>query len=159
MQLHQLKGPKGARKKRKIVGRGRGSGSGKTSGRGEKGQNARSTGHATFTGYEGGQMRLIRRLPKVGFNSHRPILNQVVNVEDLNRFDKGTLVNADSLKVKGLIKSLNKPIKILGQGELKHSLTVQIESISKSAREKIEKAGGKVEVPVIKNEQSKDGSK
>ena len=104
-------------------------------------------------------MRLIRRLPKVGFNSHRPILNQVVNVEDLNRFDKGTLVNADSLKVKGLIKSLNKPIKILGQGELKHSLTVQIESISKSAREKIEKAGGKVEVPVIKNEQSKDGSK
>lgn len=91
-------------------------------------------------------MRLIRRLPKVGFRSHRPILNQVVHLEDLNRFDKGTVITAELLKKEGLISSLNKPFKILGDGDIKNAITVQAQSISKSAQEKIEKAGGKVEL-------------
>ena len=145
MYLHQLKAPRGAKKRKKIVGRGPGSGVGKTSGRGQKGQTSR-TGTWAVQGSEGGQMRLIRRLPKVGFHSHRPILNQVVNIESLNKFEKNALVNAESLKTLKLISSLNKPIKILGVGEIKKSLTVQVYSISKAAKEKIEKAGGKVEI-------------
>ena len=87
MQLQDLKSPKGSRKRRKIVGRGKGSGHGKTSGRGENGQKSRSTGRTTVASSEGGQMPLIRRLPKVGFRSHRPILNQVVRLEKLEKFD------------------------------------------------------------------------
>ena len=145
MQIHQLSSPKGSKKKKKIVGRGPGSGVGKTAGRGQKGQTSRS-GTWAVQGSEGGQMRLIRRLPKVGFRSHRPILNQVVNIDSLNKFKSGEVVNAESLKALKLISSLNKPIKILGVGEIKKSLTVQVRSISKSAKEKIEKAGGKVEI-------------
>lgn len=151
MQLHQLKSPKGSRKKKKIVGRGRGSGSGKTSGRGENGQRSR-TGRWCAKASEGGQMRLIRRLPKVGFRSHRPILNQIVHVGSLNRFTQDVVVNAEVLKAEGLISSLNKPFKILGDGELKSKVTVQVESISKSAQEKIEKVGGKVELIAKKKE-------
>ncbi len=147
MQLHELKSPKGSRKRRKIVGRGRGSGIGKTSGRGENGQKSRSTGRSIVASSEGGQMPLIRRLPKVGFRSHRPILNQLVSLEKLsNKFDKGALINAESLKTQGLIKSLNKPFKILSNGEIDKPLTVQVGSISKKAEEKILKAGGKVEI-------------
>ncbi len=149
MQLHQLHSPKGSRKRKKIVGRGRGSGSGKTCGRGENGQRSR-TGRWATKASEGGQMRLIRRLPKVGFRSHRPILNQVVKLEDLNRFKKDTVVTGELLKTEGLISSLNKPFKILGDGELKNALIVQA-TVSKSAQEKIEKAGGKVE-EVVKKE-------
>jgi large subunit ribosomal protein L15 len=145
MQLHELKSPKGSRKRPKIVGRGKGSGHGKTSGRGENGQKSRSTGRTVVGSSEGGQMPLIRRLPKVGFNSHRPILNQVVAVEKLNKFESGTVVTAEFLKAQGLIKSLNKPFKILGDGEITKSLVVQAKSISKSAEEKILKAGGKIE--------------
>lgn len=144
MQLHELKSPKGSRKRKKIVGRGPGSGLGKTSGRGANGQRSRS-GRWSPKGSEGGQMRLIRRLPKVGFRSHRPIFNQVVNIEGLERFKAGDVVNAESLKEKGLISSVNKPVKILGVGEIKKSLTVQGVSISKSAQDKIVKAGGKVD--------------
>lgn len=146
MYLHEIKSPKGSRKSKKIVGRGKGSGLGKTAGRGENGQKSRrGTGKVTASS-EGGQMPLIRRLPKMGFRSHRPILNQIVNVADLNRFEKGAVVNIDVLKRSGLVKSLNKPFKILDKGDLKKSLTVQVKSISKSAQEKIEKAGGKVEI-------------
>ncbi len=145
MELHEIKSPKGSRKKKRIVGRGRGSGRGKTSGRGENGQRSRS-GRWVVGGSEGGQMPLIRRLPKVGFRSHRPILNQVVNVQSLNKFEKGSTVNAETLKQQGLISSLNKPHKILGKGEIKVSLDVHVESISKEAQKKIEAAGGKVEV-------------
>lgn len=148
MQLHELKSPKGSRKRRKIVGRGKGSGHGKTSGRGENGQKSRSTGRTVVGSSEGGQMPLIRRLPKVGFNSHRPILNQVVPVEKLNKFENGTVVTADFLKEQGLIKSLNKPFKILGDGEITKSLVIQAKSVSKSAQEKIIKAGGKIETVV-----------
>ena len=89
-------------------------------------------------------MPLIRRLPKVGFRSKRPILNQIVKLGDLNRFESGTVINAEFLKTEGLIKSLNKPFKILGDGEIKKSLIIQAESLSKTAREKITKAGGKI---------------
>jgi len=157
MQLQDLKSPKGSRKRRKIVGRGRGSGCGKTSGRGENGQKSRSTGRALVGPSEGGQMPLIRRLPKVGFRSHRPVLNQVVRLETLNRFEKGTVVNAELLKAQGLIKSLNKPFKILGDGDIKKSLVVQVKSISKAAQDKIIKAGGKIE-DVVDKDNTQEGS-
>jgi large subunit ribosomal protein L15 len=148
MQLHELNSPKGSRKRKKIVGRGKGSGHGKTSGRGENGQKSRSTGRATVGSSEGGQMPLIRRLPKVGFRSKRPIFNQIVRLEQLNQFDNGTVVDAAFLKTQGLIKSLNKPFKILGDGEIKKSLVIQAKSISKSAEDKVVKAGGKIEAVV-----------
>ena len=149
MHLHDLKSPKGSRKRKKIVGRGMGSGHGKTCGRGEKGQKSRSTGRATVGSSEGGQMPLIRRLPKVGFHSKRPILNQIVPLDKLNRFKNGTVINADFLKDEGLIKSLNKPFKILGDGNIAKSLVFQVKSISKTAEQKIKKAGGTIEaVPV-----------
>jgi large subunit ribosomal protein L15 len=155
MQLHELKSPKGSRKRRKIVGRGKGSGFGKTSGRGENGQKSRSTGRATVGSSEGGQMPLIRRLPKMGFHSHRPILNQVVDLERFNQFEEGTVIDADFLKVQGLIKSANKPYKILGNGEIKKSLVFHTESMSVSAKEKIIKSGGKIEAVIEKTEQKK----
>ncbi|OGX34964.1 MAG: 50S ribosomal protein L15 [Omnitrophica WOR_2 bacterium RIFCSPHIGHO2_02_FULL_52_10] len=144
MQLHDLKSPPGSRKRRKIVGRGSGSGHGKTCGRGEKGQNSRSTGRTLVDGLEGGQMPLIRRLPKVGFRSKRPVLNQVVDLGRLNRFKEGTVIDADFLKTHGLIKSLNKPFKIMGDGEIKRALVFHTERMSVSAREKVLKAGGKI---------------
>ncbi len=158
MHLHELVSPKGSRKRRGIVGRGKGSGSGKTSGRGVKGQTSRSGGWSA-KGHEGGQMRLIRRLPKVGFNAHRPVLYQIVTIDNLNRFKNDTVVTAELLKTEGLIKSLNKPFKILGDGELKTALIIQAESVSASAKEKIEKAGGKVEITAkIEIEKNKKSS-
>ena len=153
MHLHELKSPPGSRKRRKIVGRGPGSGHGKTSCRGQKGQNSRN-GRALTMSLDTGQVPLIRRLPKVGFNSKQPVLNQVVNVETLNRFDKGALITGELLKSQGLIKSLNKPFKILGNGELKKPLTVQVPSISKEAQEKMIKAGGKVEIVELKAQEN-----
>ena len=144
MQLHEIKPPRGSRKRRKIVGRGPGSDHGKTSCRGQKGQQSRSSVRLLIS-LEGGQMPLIRRLPKVGFRSKRPILNQLVSVESLNRFEKGTVIDINLLKSSGLIKSLNKPYKILGNGELKKALTIQGCNVSASAKEKIIKAGGTVE--------------
>ncbi len=159
MQLQDLKSPKGSRKRKKIVGRGRGSGLGKTSGRGENGQKSRSTGRATVGSSEGGQMPLIRRLPKVGFRSHRPILNQVVPLTRLNQFENGTVINAEFLKQQGLIKSLNKPFKILSDGEITKSLVIQAKSISKMAQDKIVKAGGKIEDVVKKEKTEEESSK
>ena len=159
MQLQEIKSPKGSRKRRKIVGRGKGSGHGKTSCRGENGQNAHSTGRAIVGSSEGGQMPLIRRLPKVGFRSKRPILNQVVPLERLNAYKDGTVINAEFLKDKGLIKSLNKPFKILGDGEINKSLVIQSISISKTAKEKVLKAGGKVEEAAEKNKTEETLSK
>ncbi|MDP2653843.1 MAG: 50S ribosomal protein L15 [Candidatus Omnitrophota bacterium] len=144
MQLHQLLAPKGATKRRKIVGRGRGSGHGKTSCKGHKGQNARK-GRGILGQLEGGQMPLIRRLPKVGFRSKRPLVYQEVNLEELTKFKAGSVVDARTLKAKGLIKNIFKPFKILGDGDLKNALTVHAYSFSKTAAEKIQKAGGKLE--------------
>lgn len=144
MFIHELKSPVGSRKKRKIVGRGRGSGHGKTSGKGQKGQNSRS-GRAVIMGSEGGQMSLIRRLPKVGFNSKRPILYQVVNLSSLTKFKEGTVVDTAFLKVHKLISSSRKPFKILGDGDIKKPLVCHAHSFSKTAEDKIVKAGGKAE--------------
>ncbi|MCA9400608.1 MAG: 50S ribosomal protein L15 [Candidatus Omnitrophica bacterium] len=145
MHLHELRSPKGARKRKRIVGRGKGSGAGKTAGRGENGQRSRS-GRWVVGPHEGGQMRLIRRLPKMGFRSHRPILYQIVNLESLNKFEDNTEVNAETLKAKGLISSLQKPFKILGDGGIKKALKLKVQAISKPAQLKIEKAGGSVEI-------------
>lgn len=145
MQLHQVRSPLGSRKRKVIKGRGRGSGHGKRSGKGQTGQNSRS-GRAVMSAYEGGQMRLLRRLPKVGFNSRWPDEFQLVNTESLNIFTDGSTVNAESLKNKNLIKSLRRPIKILSEGKISKKLTVVAHRFSKSASEAITKAGGKVQV-------------
>ncbi len=158
MKLHELRPAFGSKKKRKIVGRGRGSGHGKTSGRGMNGTGSRS-GRGVLASLEGGQMPLIRRLPKVGFNSKAPIFHQVVNVENLDKFAKGTIVTGQLLKSRGLIRSAEKTFKILGKGELTKALTVQAKHISKSAQEKIVKAGGKVEPLEIKLDVLKESKK
>ena len=145
MYLHELKSPKGSRKRRKIVGRGQGSGHGKTSCKGQKGQNARS-GRAILLSLEGGQMPLIKRLPKVGFRPKRHKVYQLVNLESLSRFKEGTIVNADFLKSHGLIRNVLRPIKILGDGDLKKPFVIQANSFSKSAEDKITKVGGKAEI-------------
>ena len=144
MQLNQLNAPKGAHKRRKIVGRGQGSGHGKTSCRGHDGTGQRP-GKGLLLSSEGGQMPLLKRLPKVGFNSKQPIVYQVVNLETLRRIKEGAVVDGEYLKQHGFIKSLAKPFKILGEGELSKPLTIRAHSFSKSAQEKIIKAGGKAE--------------
>jgi large subunit ribosomal protein L15 len=145
MYVHELKASKGANKKRKIVGRGRGSGHGKTSGRGQTGQDSRA-GRGILFSLEGGQMYLIRRLPKVGFTSRRPKDYQTVPLNELNGFKDGDVVNAQTLKAKGIIRTVRRPVKILNAGDLSKRLTIQAQSFSKSAQEKITKAGGKAEV-------------
>ena len=144
MDLHSLKPPKGAKKARKRVGRGPGSGMGETSGRGHKGSKARS-GARMKAGFEGGQMPLHRRLPKRGFTNIFKTEFQVVNVADLARCTAGE-VTADTLKAVGLIKSTRIPVKILGNGTVDKALTVKVAAFSKSAVEKITAAGGKTEV-------------
>ena len=145
MQLHQVRSPLGSRKHKVIVGRGRGSGHGKRSGKGQTGQNSRA-GRGVILGSEGGQMNLLRRLPKVGFNSKWPDEYQIVSVESLNCFKEGDTVNPDSLKDARLIKTLRRPVKILSDGSITRKLTVSAHRFSKAAEEKITKAGGKVEV-------------
>lgn len=144
MQLNELKSPKGSRKRRKMVGRGSGSGHGKTSCRGQKGQRSRSGG-SVMLGSEGGQMPLIKRIPKLGFRSKCPILYQVVQLSKLKGFKEGTVIDPVFLKTHGLIKKLLQPYKILSVGDLNKPLTVLAHSFSKTAEEKITKAGGKVE--------------
>jgi len=144
MKLHSLIAPKGAHKKRKYLGRGSSSGHGKTSTRGSKGQTSRS-GRATYPGFEGGQSPLIRRMPKRGFTSKFAKVYQVVNLERLSQIKEEVITPALLLE-KGLVKSKNKMVKILGDGELKSAITVQAHAFSKSAQEKIKKAGGKFEV-------------
>jgi len=144
MRLHSLRPRPGSRHRTKRLGCGESSGHGKTSGKGHKGQKARSGGSIRL-GFEGGQMPLIRRLPKRGFNNaafHKHYA--VVNVSELNAFEAGTVVNEQLLRESNLIRGHFAGIKILGDGELKHDLKVQVDKISTTAREKIEKAGGTV---------------
>ncbi len=144
MRLHELKPDKGThRKKRK--GRGIASGTGKTAGRGHGGQNSRSGG-GVRPGFEGGQMPLQQRLPKIGFTNKFRKEFAEINVEALNDFDNGTVVTPELLKEAGAVRKLKDGLKVLGQGELKKELVVQAHKFSKSAVEKIEAAGGKVEV-------------
>ncbi len=145
MQLHQLKSPRGSRKRKKIVGRGRGSGIGKTCGRGQNGQGSRE-GRGILGKSEGGQMPLIRRIPKVGFRSKRPLVYQLVKLEQLSRFKAGDTVDAKTLKDTGLVRNIYKPFKVLGNGDIKNALTVHAYRFSRSAADKILKAGGKTEV-------------
>lgn len=146
MKLNELYSVDGSVKSRKRVGRGQGSGTGKTSGRGEKGQNARSGG-GVRPGFEGGQLPLFRRLSKRGFNNYNfRTVYATVNVEDLNRFEDGTVVDIKMLKEAGLIKKELDGVKVLGSGDLTKKLTVRVNAFSKTAKEKIENIGGKTEV-------------
>ncbi len=144
MELHTLKPPAGSKKKRKRVGRGPGSGTGKTSGRGHKGAGARS-GHKRKSGHEGGQMPLHRRLPKRGFTNIFKKEFQLVNVAELARCQPGE-VDGEALKKAGLVKKLDVPIKVLGNGNIDKAYMVKAQAFSKTAMEKIEAAGGKAEV-------------
>jgi large subunit ribosomal protein L15 len=144
IRLHNMRTRPGSRHRVKRLGSGESSGHGKTSGKGHKGQKARSGGSLRL-GFEGGQMPLIRRLPKRGFNNaafHKTYA--IVNLSDLNAFKEGTVVNEQLLRESNLIRGHGAGLKILGGGELKHGLTVEADKISGSAREKIEKAGGTV---------------
>ena len=151
MQLHDLKPADGSIRDVKRIGRGHGSGNGKTAGKGHKGQKARSGGGVRI-GFEGGQMPLARRIPKRGFNNIFGKTYATVNVSDLNKFQDGTVVDAELLYATGLVSykesgiKVYDGIKVLGNGELTAKLTVKAAKFSKSAVEKIEKAGGKAEV-------------
>ena len=145
MKLHELAPAAGSKKTRTRVGRGLGSGLGKTSGRGQKGQNSRSGG-GVRTGFEGGQMPLYRRLPKRGFKNIFALQYAEVNVSQLNRFEDGATVDPVALIEAGILKSVRDGIRILGNGTLERKLTVIANGFTKSAVEKIEAAGGKVEV-------------
>lgn len=144
--LSRLSPPPGAVRKKKRVGRGIGSGVGKTAGRGQKGQKARQTGNFHKKGFEGGQMPLVRRVPKYGFVNIFSTKVAEVNVRDLARFDDGATVDADALAASGLLKRSYDVVKVLGNGELTKKLTVRAHRFSKGAREKIEQAGGRVEL-------------
>jgi large subunit ribosomal protein L15 len=146
MRLHNLKPRPGAKKARKRIGRGDGSGHGKTSGRGMKGQGSRS-GSSTRPGFEGGQLPLIRRLPKRGFNNARFATTYLpVNLGDLERFEAEAIVDEAAMKEAGLANGKANGIKILGQGELTKRLTVKATAFSASARKRIEELGGACEV-------------
>ena len=145
MNLHTLKPAEGSRKKAVRVGRGIGSGNGKTSGRGHKGQKARSGG-GVRPSFEGGQMPIYRRLPKRGFKNIWAKKFAEVNVETLNRFEDGAEVDAVALVETGILKNVLDGVKILGNGEITKKLTVRAQAFTKSAKAKIEAAGGTVEV-------------
>ena len=146
MKLNELKYSEGSKFEAKRKGRGTSSGNGKTAGRGQKGQNARSGG-GVRPGFEGGQNPLFRRVPKRGFNNYNfQVRYAVINVSDLNRFQDGTEITPELLKEVGLVKKQLDGIKVLGNGNLDKKLTVKASVFSKSAKEKIEKNGGKAEV-------------
>jgi large subunit ribosomal protein L15 len=145
LKLHELKSNEGTRKERKRVGRGMGSGNGKTSGRGHKGQKARSGG-GVRPGFEGGQMPLFQRLPKRGFTNIHRKQYAIVNLEVLNRFEDGTEVTPELLKEAGVVSNMKSGVKVLAKGNLEKKLTVKAHKFSASAKEAIEAAGGKTEV-------------
>lgn len=145
MKLHELRAVPGATKAPKRKGRGTATGQGKTAGRGMNGQKSRSGG-GVRPGFEGGQMPLYRRIPKRGFTNIWATEYTVLNVEDLNRFDAGTVVTPELIKEVGMAKQVKDGIKILGNGMLEKNLTVKAHKFSKTAVEKIESAGGKAEV-------------
>ncbi len=145
MKLHELRAAEGSTKNPKRKGRGRATGQGTTAGRGMNGQKSRSGGGVRL-GFEGGQMPLYRRIPKRGFTNIWAKEYAEVNVETLNRFDAGTEVTPELLKELGIVKQVKDGVKILGNGNLKKALTVKSTKFTKTAVEKIESAGGKVEV-------------
>ena len=144
MKLHELMTPKGSRKKRKRIGRGAGSGSGKTAGRGTKGQNSRSGGGVSL-GFEGGQMPLQRRIPKRGFTNIFKKHYEIINIKDLKHFDSGEIIDRNTFLKVGLLKKA-KAVKLLGEGDISYPLKIKVDKVSQAAKEKIESAGGKVEI-------------
>lgn len=145
MKLNELSPSNGSRSTRKRVGRGVASGTGKTAGRGTKGHKSRSGG-GVRPGFEGGQMPIHRRLPKRGFTNIFRKQIRVINIRDLARFESGSVIDETVLAGAGLIKNKRDGVKLLGQGSIDYPLTVKLDRVSSSAREKIEAAGGKVEV-------------
>lgn len=145
MKLHELKANEGTRKERNRVGRGTSSGNGKTSGRGHKGQKARSGG-GVRPGFEGGQMPLFQRLPKRGFTNINRKEYAIVNLDKLNQFEEGTEVTPELLLEEGVVSKVNAGIKILGNGAIEKKLTVKAHKFSQTAKDAIEAAGGKTEV-------------
>jgi large subunit ribosomal protein L15 len=143
MNLATLKPPAGSRKKKKRVGRGDGSGHGGTAGKGAKGQNARS-GHSVRPGFEGGQMPLSRRLPKIGFKNPMRRIIATVNIDELKRFPEGSVVDRETLLAMGLVKRKADGIKVLGNGEIDYPLSLRVDLVSRGARQKIEAAGGTI---------------
>ena len=147
MKLNDLKPAQGSKKTRKRVGRGLGSGRGKTAGRGQKGQKSRS-GFSAGAGWEGGRSRLVMRLPKRGF-THIGVQYQLVNLGALNAFDEGATVDPTTLRAMGLIRHVNRPVKLLGDGELEvRGLTISVDACSKTAASAVIAAGGTVEATV-----------
>ncbi len=155
--LDSLRPAPGARRSRKRVGRGIGSGSGKTCGRGQKGAGARS-GAKQRPWFEGGQMPLARRLPKRGFTNIFRETHQVVNVKDLGRFPAGKTVDAAALSHQGLVARSNRPVKILGEGEIGVALKLQVDAVSGAARRKVEAAGGSVAIIKTRTRKGSDES-
>ena len=146
MKLHKLSPAEGSVKEGFRKGRGAGSGTGKTAGKGHKGQNARSGG-GVRPGFEGGQLPLYRKLPKRGFNNYRfGKQYTIVNVDELNRFEEGAVVDADALLAAGVVSKVLDGIKVLGEGEVSKKITVKAAVFSAAAKEKIEAVGGKTEV-------------
>lgn len=145
MKLNELKPTEGARFTKKRIGRGLGSGTGKTSGKGQKGQNSRSGGGVAI-GFEGGQTPFFKRMPKRGFTNRSRKEYAIVNVEELNKFEDGVTVDYTALKAAGLVKKHLDGVKVLGNGKLEKKLTVKAEKFSASAQKAIEEAGGKAEV-------------
>ncbi len=145
MKLNELSPSDRSRRPRKRLGRGVGSGTGKTAGRGSKGHNSRSGG-GVRPGFEGGQMPIHRRLPKRGFTNIFKKHFVVINLRDLSRFEENTVIDEAELIRSGLVKGKREGIKLLGHGEIKHPLTIKVNKASKTATQKIEAAGGKVEV-------------
>ena len=145
MKLNELKATDGARFTKKRIGRGQGSGTGKTSGKGQKGQNSRSVGGVAI-GFEGGQTPFFKRMPKRGFTNYTRKEYAIVNVADLNRFEDGVTVDYEALKAAGLLKKHLDGVKVLGGGKLEKKLTVKAEKFSATAVKAIEEAGGTVEV-------------
>ena len=142
--LANLKPAPGSNKKNKRLGRGIGSGFGKTAGKGHKGQKARKGG-GVAPGFEGGQMPLYRRVPKRGFKPHKTTTYNIVNLDQLNKFDDGTKIDVEFLAAKGMLKSSKNPIKILARGKLEKKLSFKVDKVSGKAKELIEKAGGTIE--------------
>ena len=146
MKLHELSPAEGSARAPFRKGRGAGSGNGKTAGKGHKGQNARSGG-GVRPGFEGGQLPLYRKLPKRGFNNYRfGKQYTIVNVDELNRFEEGAVVDADALLAAGVVSKVLDGIKVLGEGEVSKKITVKAAVFSATAKEKIEAVGGKTEV-------------
>jgi large subunit ribosomal protein L15 len=143
MNLGTLKPPEGSRKKKKRVGRGDGSGHGGTAGKGAKGQNARS-GHSVRPNFEGGQMPLTRRMPKRGFKNPMRRIIAIVNIEQLKKFQEGSIVDRETLAAFGLVSGRVDGIKVLGNGEINFALSVNVDQVSRGARAKIEAAGGTI---------------